>query len=773
MERMNRKFRSLNGKNRVLRQFLITYVIVFIVPLLICSIYFFQVIRMLGKDDLNFRQAELEHAADQIDNMLEEFENMGDILTANAYVNAFKHRTEDVWSSPNSYRLNELRDSLPQILLMNQNVFHYFIFFDKSNLVINDRDIYTWEDFFDLYLRVDQDITYEQWRETMTETPMTYGVTPETTYIYRNKQKKELLCYSRPLMTEDGANNAGIWILFDKETVLDRMPIMEPGCVQFIRNKSGELIYYMAGEGMEQDQQEILQLAAQTSSDEAGQTTGLSIGGEKYYLMQAVSSNSGFTCYVLHPDSTVRQRMTSILFVAVVIILFSIAAGFWLSYLMSKKTVVPINDILSEISRVMEKNETHQSVFDSLKMNFSLLVKRNTDLSAMIEDQRPYLRNAFVNRLLLGDIYTLEEAMKRADDVGLEYRDRSFLLLLFSFEMDWEEMEPELVTTCILSLTEAMDQELPGNFHAGLGTNQVVLLMSLKPDEVDAFRRQMEAHVEHIKELIPSSISEHLFVYGSNLAESLMDLNEVYRESVCMPRYGMDSGENMIYWYSQRPDRMIVYPSGALESKLVSCVFTGDQQGLHDELELLMKNWVLGSSMSAYLQQMLFGELQLILIRILDKLDAAQTELRPFYERLEKNMGLPLINQIPITLNLYRDICSFVQDRKQVQDSDSLMADVTAYIDMNYGDCCLSLAQVASMYSVSESSLSTMFKNTRGIKFSSYVEGVRISRAKELLETTSLTVSEISERVGYTSSNSFCRAFRRVTGINTSEFRKK
>lgn len=43
---------------------------------------------------------------------------------------------------------------------MNQNVFHYFIFFDKSNLVINDRDIYTWEVFFDLYLRVDQDITY-------------------------------------------------------------------------------------------------------------------------------------------------------------------------------------------------------------------------------------------------------------------------------------------------------------------------------------------------------------------------------------------------------------------------------------------------------------------------------------------------------------------------------------------------------------------------------------------------------------------------------------
>lgn len=773
MEKSGKKFQSANRKSHVWRQFLITYVIVFLVPLLICSIYFLQVIRMLGKDDLNFRQTELEHAADQVDGVLEEFESMGNMLTTNAYVNAFRHRTSDVWNSPNSYRLNELRDALPEILSMNQNVYNYFIFFDNSNLVINDRDIYTWEDFYNLYLRAENDATYDQWKERMTEAPMTYGVIPETTYIYRNKEKKELICYSRPLMTEDGVNNAGIWILFDKETVLNRMPIMEPGCIQYIKDKSGDLIYYAAGKDVEQKQQEIIALVDQAVQKSDSLPEDININGINYYLMQETSSKSGFAYYVLYPDSTVKDRMFSILFVALVIILFSIAAGIWLSYLMSKKTVVPINDILSEISRVMEKNETHQSVFDSLKTNFSYLVKRNSDLSDMIENQKPYLRNAFVNRLLLGDIYTIEEAEKRAEDVGLEYEDRIFILLLFSFEMKWEEMDPELVTTCVLSLTEAMDQELPGNFHASLGTNQVVLLMSLKRDETDTFRQEMELHVERMKERMPSSISEHLFVYGSNIADRLTDLSEVYRESACMPRYGIQQTENVIYWYSQRPDRLITYPSGTLESKLVAYVFAGDQKGLHDELELLIKNWVFGSDMSAYLQQMLFGELQLILIRILDKLDAEEAELRPFYERLEKNMGVPLINQIQITLNLYHDICEFVQKRKQIPDSDTLMADVTAYINMNYGDCCLSLAQVASMYSVSESSLSTMFKNTQGIKFSAYVEGVRISKAKELLETTSLTVSEISERVGYTSANSFCRAFRRVTGINTSEFRKK
>ena len=134
-------------KNRVLRQFLPTYLIVFLVPLLMCSIYFFRIIGMLETDDYDMCQRELEHAADQLDSMIDDFESIGNMLTTNNYVNQMRYKGTEVWQSPNSYRLNELRDALPKVGLINQNVAHYFIFFDKSDLVINDKDIYTWEDF--------------------------------------------------------------------------------------------------------------------------------------------------------------------------------------------------------------------------------------------------------------------------------------------------------------------------------------------------------------------------------------------------------------------------------------------------------------------------------------------------------------------------------------------------------------------------------------------------------------------------------------------------
>ena len=344
---------------------------------------------------------------------------------------------------------------------------------------------------------------------------------------------------------------------------------------------------------------------------------------------------------------------------------------------------------------------------------------------------------------------------------------------MFSFEIPWDTMEPELVTTCTLSLTEAMEKELPGSFSTNLGSNQTVLVMAVNTDKKDTFRRQMEEHVECMKKQMPSEIASHLFVFGSEAVDHLTELSEAYRNSMGLDQYGIEKLEKTIYWQQPGGRGRKIYPSGALEVRLVSCVFSGDQSALHDELEQLMKKWVLGTSMSSYLQQMLFSELQLIFLRMLEKIDAEEEELHPFYEGLEKNQGEPLINQIHITLNLYRELCSFISDRRQVQDADGLVTEVIKLIHMNYADSTLSLTQAASLYSVSESYLSTAFKNIQGKKFSCYVEDVRIEKAKELLENTDLTVKDIAEKTGYTSANSFCRAFRRVTGMNTSEYRKK
>ena len=53
-----------------------------------------------------------------------------------------------------------------------------------------------------------------------------------------------------------------------------------------------------------------------------------------------------------------------------------------------------------------------------------------------------------------------------------------------------------------------------------------------------------------------------------------------------------------------------------------------------------------------------------------------------------------------------------------------------------------------------------------------YLTGVRIQKAKELLNTTSLMIYEVAERVGYRDAQYFSVIFKKMTGSTPKEFQK-
>lgn len=150
-----------------------------------------------------------------------------------------------------------------------------------------------------------------------------------------------------------------------------------------------------------------------------------------------------------------------------------------------------------------------------------------------------------------------------------------------------------------------------------------------------------------------------------------------------------------------------------------------------------------------------------------------EEDYRKYCRKLEELWGMDLIRQLGGILNLYQELCQEVCECKEGTDAESIVASAAAYIDANYGDSSLSLTGIADMFTISETYLSNLFRQILGINFSVYVEKIRMEKAKELLVMTDMTVSDISSCVGYCSSNSFCRAFRRVTGISASQYRKE
>lgn len=85
-------------------------------------------------------------------------------------------------------------------------------------------------------------------------------------------------------------------------------------------------------------------------------------------------------------------------------------------------------------------------------------------------------------------------------------------------------------------------------------------------------------------------------------------------------------------------------------------------------------------------------------------------------------------------------------------------------------------APVASMIRVSglpERTFKRRFQKAAGMTPLEYVHGLRLERAKTLLETTDVTIEQIAERVGYEDAGFFSRLFRRSVGLTPVQYRRR
>ncbi len=79
---------------------------------------------------------------------------------------------------------------------------------------------------------------------------------------------------------------------------------------------------------------------------------------------------------------------------------------------------------------------------------------------------------------------------------------------------------------------------------------------------------------------------------------------------------------------------------------------------------------------------------------------------------------------------------------------------------------------VARRIFISPSHFLNLFKRETGLTFTDYLTSIRIGKAKELLRTTSLSITEIAFQVGYNNSNYFSSIFKKIAGVSAKEYRR-
>ena len=100
------------------------------------------------------------------------------------------------------------------------------------------------------------------------------------------------------------------------------------------------------------------------------------------------------------------------------------------------------------------------------------------------------------------------------------------------------------------------------------------------------------------------------------------------------------------------------------------------------------------------------------------------------------------------------------------------LAHLRDFIDRHYARP-LTVDLLAARCGLSAFHFIRAFRTAFGTTPHQYVRDRRLGRAKELLVTTALPVTEICDQVGFQSLGSFSSLFRRLTGETPAEYRAK
>ncbi len=284
------------------------------------------------------------------------------------------------------------------------------------------------------------------------------------------------------------------------------------------------------------------------------------------------------------------------------------------------------------------------------------------------------------------------------------------------------------------------------------------------------------AYIREIFSELPEKISrqdsENLALVISSQFVDVTALRDLYRTGILLLEgFRGESGMRLIQ--GQYPDGQLHkedYPGSEDLGILLALVKSGDRDALLSTLSREM----------AFLKQIedLRQALPLPAVTAMEMLLAQARQLCGTlreYGYLIRNLYLsdhPISGSTWLTeaVTLLKDL---MDSRVKMKSTNAagLISRINTYINSHYMED-LSLTSLANMFNYNPSYLSRLYKEQSKLSLVAYINEQRINKAKLLLESSPLKISDISAQVGFYSTTNFNQVFKKQTGITAHSYRQ-
>lgn len=486
--------------------------------------------------------------------------------------------------------------------------------------------------------------------------------------------------------------------------------------------------------------------------------------GNDLVLHLAGSDALGLSYLLVLPEQQAMQQLNALLIQMVLLIFAAVVLGTAVSLYFSVRRGRPVNEIARALQAADGAVNTDLNLISSA---VSQLVQDNTHLLQEQAADRPALQTAFYHNLLKSNFVSRPEMEYMAQRAGIELTDKTYcaaVLRLFP-GIDIDAIDGQTVEDAKVlqqAISAYVDELCVRPVHNYKRNTLETLYM---------FEIQDQEKLLGVLHRVAAWLHEQYHVEAHwGVGTPCDDLMQFWKsaEEAAAAQHDADGGTAVQVYGSQLGARDGYYFPYVVEERLTQSLRAGDAKAVEDVLSLLQtENFVRRSLNRSRMRQ---------LNRRIAEILSAQTGVI-----VEENADLMALNELAFDykgdcepyferLNtLCQALCSEVTQQKNARRSENVKA-IEEYIRKNYHNPNLGLAMVSAEFNLSEGYLSAIFKKETGTNFAEYLEQLRVKAACVLLQD-GCKVSDLPERLGYNSIQSFRRAFKRVMGVSPSEYR--
>lgn len=750
-------------KHKDVFEWIIPYVVVLIIPIITCAVFFWHSFTITWEETQNLNEAALQLVRDDLDAIFEKSYTMEYSVSNNYVITSLQYLDKNMQASDN-YSILEASDALSKYRVWDEAIYSCSIFFPKLELLMG-QGYKTISNSYD-QAAAEYGLTTDEFKQLI------FGKHSERKFFINAVNGN--LCYVSSYPFSGKQLKYNIIIEFSKDyfqKVFSAMSSFDDNAIMVV-DKNGTVL-------VGNNDANIDFKSIEFSNENVIEYYPYNLDGNRMLVCCLQSRMVGVNYVSVIPYEIFWKRATDSLIVFIAALLACAVLGLVVSWFFAKrrqKTYGILNNFIKEHFGIEE-----QGVLIKRKKIASaitnLLDEYNT-IQNSLESANETKRELIVSSIFEGKIKSenIEQVIqKNAVDLAVG----NYILILVrnsKYGNIYESYQKQVTTTDMEKMAEAVSYLVSNAEKKGLDcevlhvSEGIVCIYNFG----DILPEENEILLSDCKERL-ESLKEHVAIAVSAMHNQVYSFNSAYSEVMSVMEYLMTNSarEKAVMEYSEMvTDRQMQFLFTIEdEVEFVGFLKNGkEEEAKQKVLELCEKN-ILNSKGNRDVFKCMILNLASCILQTENTLNC-KNELPDVYLWLNNICNDDSSNSSVDLLNgRIHDICEAIYLQKDNKESD-LIERIQEYIKNNYQDENLDNSAVAEHFGISLGYLSTVFKRNTGEKLIDYIQQLRFEEAKNLLLNSQLGVEEISTAVGCTA-KTLRRLFKKNIGISPTQFREE